>query len=959
VISDLREYIYDHSPRTLTISQLLDLMVNLIQKAEHEDMSTRVHLRPFSPHTHDPRGGAGAPAVSVSSPPARSPAAAASADGGEEGEDEGSVQQRDDGGGDDAESNEGSDFEYTYEGEDDDDDGAPAGAGSSMGDPQWLYEHLKRQRWLGKLEEIRAAASDANSDSSKNEFGGLEGAALQKAKSTQSRQIFTTEASGNVLISDLLTLKRAEAKLGYTVDTVDDNIHHWRVRMEKFDSSSPLAEDLFALRSRCGYSYVELELNFAMDLYPFFPPLVRLVRPKFHGFLMGRIASMETLQLSHWDGVRDMGSVLGDIRVGLEQWARLDVTNPLNDIALHPAGSYTELEHLLMRLGLVTEAKPRAAGLHVTAPNLRPEACGDADVPPEKKRLKGETLVPDSDEQGQHYRARPTKLRAAGWAKGTGYGHGAQRNWDVKSYLAAQQERDRLVVEILVKIKHILSTAPSHDASEGSCTAEMKGKGKGKYKCKQGTGKEDVAVKKQRGKGKNLHWDALKWEVVMQSYRPLEESCLVPFLQQHLGNDSLLDAERHKLLFRTTLELVRCLSRWEHLRPLLLPLENQPPNKSLFRLLSCLNERALVYARATSRAAAAAESQAKYSQSVPKESKGQEGETDDNGEGEEDSLMSLVQDVYEEVAALVDEQQVTQLEDEIKTSRLKEEAEVVAGAGPGMESNDSLTLYREVMQPLQFDDLPTLPNFLHERDTRGASFGLNKQRVRRLAQEHSDLSQSLPLSLSSTIFVRTHAEFMDRMRAVITGPDDTPYAGGIFVFDVWFPCNYPASPPKVLLCTTGGGSVRFNPNLYNCGKVCLSLLGTWGGAHGETWSADTSTLLQVLVSIQSLILGVNEPYFNEPGYENTMGTEEGVRQSKSYNSKIRQATLRWAILEHLKNPPKGFEDVVAAHFYLRRDFIMKTAMEWERESTNQDLSTLVRDICSWLSSLKPPSLIDK
>ena len=25
--------------------------------------------------------------------------------------------------------------------------------------------------------------------------------------------------------------------------------------------------------------------------------------------------------------------------------------------------------------------------------------------------------------------------------------------------------------------------------------------------------------------------------------------------------------------------------------------------------------------------------------------------------------------------------------------------------------------------------------------------------------------------------------------------------------------------------TTGGGSVRFNPNLYNCGKVCLSLLG--------------------------------------------------------------------------------------------------------------------------------------
>ena len=45
--------------------------------------------------------------------------------------------------------------------------------------------------------------------------------------------------------------------------------------------------------------------------------------------------------------------------------------------------------------------------------------------------------------------------------------------------------------------------------------------------------------------------------------------------------------------------------------------------------------------------------------------------------------------------------------------------------------------------------------------------------------------------------------------------------------------------------------MRFNPNLYNCGKVCLSLLGTWAGPG---WNPKTSTLLQVLVSIQSLIM---------------------------------------------------------------------------------------------------------
>ncbi len=39
--------------------------------------------------------------------------------------------------------------------------------------------------------------------------------------------------------------------------------------------------------------------------------------------------------------------------------------------------------------------------------------------------------------------------------------------------------------------------------------------------------------------------------------------------------------------------------------------------------------------------------------------------------------------------------------------------------------------------------------------------------------------------------------------------------------------------------------MRFNPNLYNCGKVCLSLLGTWSGDRGENWNPDVSTMLQV------------------------------------------------------------------------------------------------------------------
>jgi baculoviral IAP repeat-containing protein 6 len=36
---------------------------------------------------------------------------------------------------------------------------------------------------------------------------------------------------------------------------------------------------------------------------------------------------------------------------------------------------------------------------------------------------------------------------------------------------------------------------------------------------------------------------------------------------------------------------------------------------------------------------------------------------------------------------------------------------------------------------------------------------------------------------------------------------------------VFFPEAYPSVPPLVQLVTTGGGTVRFNPNLYSDGKV--------------------------------------------------------------------------------------------------------------------------------------------
>jgi len=103
------------------------------------------------------------------------------------------------------------------------------------------------------------------------------------------------------------------------------------------------------------------------------------------------------------------------------------------------------------------------------------------------------------------------------------------------------------------------------------------------------------------------------------------------------------------------------------------------------------------------------------------------------------------------------------------------------------------------------------------------------------------------------------------MQALIMGSNGTPYGHGAYLFDIYFDDSYPNNPPKVNLTTTGNGQIRFNPNLYSCGKVCLSLLGTWRGSAMENWDAKVSTLLQILVSIQSIIMS-EEIYFNEPGF---------------------------------------------------------------------------------------------
>ena len=229
--------------------------------------------------------------------------------------------------------------------------------------------------------------------------------------------------------------------------------------------------------------------------------------------------------------------------------------------------------------------------------------------------------------------------------------------------------------------------------------------------------------------------------------------------------------------------------------------------------------------------------------------------------------------------------------------------------------------YSEALAPLSFGDFDASAPRGYSRAFAAAADGggpLSRRAAKRIARELKELQQpgGLPLSPSASIFVRAASDRLDKARAMLSGPEGTPYFGGLFLFDVLFPARYPDVPPLLSLDTTGGGRARLNPNLYADGKVCLSLLGTWHGSDAsEKWDADAANLWRVLVSVQGMIL-VADPYFNEPGVEAVRGTPEGDAASARYNARLSLNVVRHAMNGMLDAPPPGFEEVVRRHFRL-------------------------------------------
>ncbi|RDX72835.1 putative ubiquitin-conjugating enzyme E2 23, partial [Mucuna pruriens] len=247
--------------------------------------------------------------------------------------------------------------------------------------------------------------------------------------------------------------------------------------------------------------------------------------------------------------------------------------------------------------------------------------------------------------------------------------------------------------------------------------------------------------------------------------------------------------------------------------------------------------------------------------------------------------------------------------------------EVVSEASEIVEACEALCSLRNEDAPASCDnDTSSLKHFDITEDPSDHYFigangqSNNRKWFKKVQQDWSILQNNLP----EEIYVRVYEDRMDLLRAVIVGPYGTPYQDGLFFFDFHLPPEYPDVPPSAYYHS---GGWRINPNLYEEGKVCLSLLNTWTGRGNEVWDPKSSSILQVLVSLQGLVLN-SKPYFNEAGYDKQIGTAEGEKNSLSYNENTFLLNCK-TMMYLMRKPPKDFEVLIKEHFRRRGHNILK------------------------------------
>lgn len=176
----------------------------------------------------------------------------------------------------------------------------------------------------GKGKSIDLSTGKILFDSSKTDFlpGNLDHTTLPLLEPPSYATTQATKSLHSALQAMIKTQETHPAhELGWYIDPgLVGNVYQWIVELHSFESHLPLANDM---KDR-GLKSIVLEIRFGKE-YPYSPPFVRVIRPRFLPFMAGGgghvtgggALCMELLTNNGWSAVSSIESVLLQVRLAI------------------------------------------------------------------------------------------------------------------------------------------------------------------------------------------------------------------------------------------------------------------------------------------------------------------------------------------------------------------------------------------------------------------------------------------------------------------------------------------------------------------------------------------------------------------------------------------------------------------------------------------------------------------
>ena len=220
--------------------------------------------------------------------------------------------------------------------------------------------------------------------------------------------------------------------------------------------------------------------------------------------------------------------------------------------------------------------------------------------------------------------------------------------------------------------------------------------------------------------------------------------------------------------------------------------------------------------------------------------------------------------------------------------------------------------------------------------------------TRRLTKDIAILDKNKAELQSRGIYVHVDEANIHKLLVLIVPKEKrdgdliSPYTAGFFMFHFAFPNDFPMSPPDIIFHPQQN-HCRLHPNFYQNGKVCLSVINTWGA---DDWSPATSVLN--LVNILEARFTERSLFF-EPGLE--MAAPEKIQD---YNMAVEYSKYTCILEAFAHQVFEPFEAIIREEFKQNKAYLVRRLEEMKGlNGAKHQVKTLYNVItCDYDKALK-------